>query len=157
MTAPGAPTAAPPAALARLTAPLLSAAGVLGATAVLYVRNPHQSGSYGFCPWNVLTGGYCPGCGGLRAVHDLAHGDLAAAASSNLLLVALLPVAVLLWAGWARSRWRGRPRPFPGRTSPYARPALWSVAVVVLAFTALRNTGDLAGSAGLALGAWLAP
>jgi hypothetical protein len=129
--------------------PLQVAAGVLAATTVLYVRDPHVSGSYGFCPWNLLTGGYCPGCGALRAVHDLAHGDLLAAASSNLLLVVAVPVALLLWAVWLRAAWRRRPSPllrtWAGRRR---RATLWSLAVVVLAFTVLRN---------LELGAWLAP
>ena len=136
-----------PTAASRLRAPVLCAAGVLAATALLYARDPHRPGSYGFCPWNALTGGYCPGCGGLRAVHDLTHGDLAAAASSNLLVVALLPAAVLLWATWSRARWQDRPFRVRGSVLS-ARPALWSLAGVVLAFTALRN---------LDLGAWLAP
>lgn len=122
---------------------------MLAATTVLYVRDPHVSGSYGFCPWNLLTGGYCPGCGALRAVHDLAHGDLLAAASSNLLLVVAVPVALLLWAVWLRAAWRRRPSPllrtWAGRRR---RATLWSLAVVVLAFTVLRN---------LELGARLAP
>ena len=50
-------------------------------------------------------GVYCPGCGGLRAVNDLTNGDLGAAASSNLLLVVLLPVAVLWLLRWSRGRW----------------------------------------------------
>ncbi|MPZ97381.1 MAG: DUF2752 domain-containing protein, partial [Propionibacteriales bacterium] len=52
----------------RLALPLLSGAAVLAAVAVLHVRDPHASGSYGFCPWLALTGTYCPACGGLRAV-----------------------------------------------------------------------------------------
>jgi hypothetical protein len=141
MTAPAAPARTP-----SVARPLQVAAGLLGATAVLYVRDPHVSGSYGFCPWHVLTGGYCPGCGALRAVHDLAHGDVAAAASSNLVLVALVPVALGLWVVWLRAGWQHR-RSRPLHAGP-ARAALWSLAVVVLVFTVLRN---------LDLGAWLAP
>jgi hypothetical protein len=145
MTAPAAEVPAPSPAR-----PLQVAAGVLVATTVLYVRDPHVAGSYGFCPWHALTGGYCPGCGALRAVHDLAHGDVVAAASSNLLLVAAVPVALVLWAVWLRAGWRRRPAP-PLRTWARGRPgrvALWSLATVVLAFTVLRN---------LEPGAWLAP
>ena len=96
-----------PGRLARVSGPVLVAGAVLVASVVLHLRDPHRSGSYLFCPWLVLTGTYCPGCGGLRAVHDLTHGDLAAAASSNLLLVVSLPVLLGLWARWLGDRWRG--------------------------------------------------
>ena len=82
--------------------------GLLAASVLLHLRDPHQSGSWGYCPWLMLTGTYCPGCGGLRAVNDLTHGDVAGAASSNLLFVASLPAPVAVW--WLRSmldRWRG--------------------------------------------------
>jgi Protein of unknown function (DUF2752) len=127
-----------------LQGPLLWAAAVTAAAVVLRVRDPHVAGSYGLCPWNLLTGGYCPGCGGLRAVHDLTHADLAGAASSNLLVVALLPAAVLGWAGWTRARWRGERFALP--LSGWAGAAVLTVAVA--AFTVLRN---------LTTGSWLAP
>lgn len=91
----------------RVQGPVLVAGAVLGASVLLHLRDPHTSGSYLFCPWLVLTGTYCPGCGGLRAVNDLTHGDLAAAASSNVLFVGSIPLLVVLWAGWFRRRWRG--------------------------------------------------
>jgi hypothetical protein len=129
----------------RVTAPVLVAAGVLGVSVLLHVRDPHQSGSWGYCPWLLLTGTSCPGCGGLRAVHDLTHGDLAAAASSNLLLVGAIPLLVLGWTRWLGDRWTGATRqPDAGRA--YVGIAL-AVAVTV-AFWVARNTAG---------GAWLAP
>jgi Protein of unknown function (DUF2752) len=128
----------------RLAAPALSALGVLAAVGLLHVRDPHESGSYAYCPWLLLTGTYCPGCGGLRAVYDLSHTDLADAASSNLLVVVLAPVAVLAWAAWARARWRGHAWSVP----PFAPSTAWAMLVVVLAFGLLRN---------LDLASWLAP
>lgn len=86
---------------------MLVAAAVLGASLLVHLRDPHQSGSWGFCPWLVLTGTYCPGCGGLRAVNDLTHGDLAAAASSNLLFVGSVPLLLFWWARWVHDRWTG--------------------------------------------------
>jgi hypothetical protein len=91
----------------RVTAPVLVAGAVLGASVLLHLRDPHQSGSYLFCPWLVLTGTYCPGCGGLRAVNDLTRGDLAAAASSNVLLVGAVPLLLFMWSRWFLDRWRG--------------------------------------------------
>lgn len=129
---------------ARMTAPALWAVGMLAAVVLLHVRDPHESGSYAYCPWLLLTGTPCPGCGGLRAVHDLTNGDIAAAVSSNLLVVALIPVAVLLWVGWTRSRWRGR----TFTTPLFSVPALTSLLVVVVAFGVLRNVEATS---------WLAP
>lgn len=129
----------------RLRGPVLLAGAVLGASVLLHLRDPHESGSYGFCPWLVLTGTYCPGCGGLRAVNDLTRGDLAAAASSNLLLVGALPLLVVAWGRWFTDRWRGV------EWRPSSRSAVRSavvLAAVALVFTVLRN---------LPAGGWLAP
>src|SRR6476646_1023676 len=79
----------------RVRLPVVLAAVLLGLSVLLHFRDPHKSGSWGYCPWFLLTGTYCPGCGGLWAVNDLTHGDVAAAASSNLYFVASIPVLVL--------------------------------------------------------------
>ena len=90
-------------------------------------------------------GVYCPGCGGLRAVNDLTHGDVGAALSSNLLVTLMIPVATVLLGIWAVDRWQGRSRqPSWHRL----RPAVVGFVVVLVVFTVLRNT---------ATGAWLAP
>jgi hypothetical protein len=97
----------------RVAPPLLLAGGLLVASVALHVRDPHQSGSWGYCPWFVLTGTACPGCGGLRAVNDLTRGDVAAALSSNALFVVSLPFLAALWTRSVAHRWRGGPRPLP--------------------------------------------
>jgi hypothetical protein len=128
----------------RLKAPLLAAGAVLVLSVLLHVRDPHQRGSWGFCPWLLLTGTQCPGCGGLRAVNDLTNGDIAGAASSNLLLVGSIPLVGFLWLRWLRDRWQGR-----SRVVSTHRAVLWCgvfVAVVVV-FWVVRN---------LPFGAWLA-
>jgi hypothetical protein len=90
-------------------------------------------------------GFYCPGCGGLRAVNDLTHGDVGAALSSNVIVVALIPVATLLLAVWAVDRWRGDTRSVPWRR---LRPIVLAMVTVLIVFTVMRNTAG---------GAWLAP
>lgn len=128
-----------------ITAPTLLAAAVLLVSVLLHVRDPHRTGSWGFCPWLVLTGTYCPGCGGLRAVNDLTNGDLRAAASSNLLFVGSIPLLLVLWARWFVGRWTG------ARRTASSRRALVGCAVLVtvsLVFWVVRN---LPGAA------WLAP
>lgn len=129
----------------RLRGPLVTVV-VVGALAVaLHLRDPHQEGSWGLCPWFVLTGHYCPGCGTLRAVNDLSNGDIVSASSSNLLFVVLVPVLVVWWLAWARRSWTGRTGERGVR-----HPGAWIAAatVVMLAFGILRN---------LSVGSWLAP
>jgi hypothetical protein len=130
---------------ARVRPPVLLAGALLGASVLLHLRDPHRPGSWGFCPWLVLTGTYCPGCGGLRAVNDLTRGDLRAAASSNLLFVGSLPLLAFFWLRWLRDSWHGVRRPVSTRTALLGAACFL---VVALAFTVLRN---------LPAGAWLAP
>lgn len=87
--------------------------GLVGAGlfTLLRLRDPHGSGSYGYCPSLLLTGLPCPGCGGLRAVNDLTHGNIAAAVSSNVLAVTLVALLAVAWLAWVVRRWRGRVGP----------------------------------------------
>lgn len=126
----------------RLRAPAVTVGALAAATAALHLRDPHTSGSWGYCP-TALMGFDCPGCGSLRAVNDLTHARLADAASSNLLLVVLLlpTVAVLGW--WTLRRWQGRAWSV---TTVLPRWGWVVLGVVVVAFAVVRN---------LPAGAWL--
>ena len=95
--------------LRRLASPLAAGAVAALGTVALHVRDPHASGSWGYCP-TALLGFSCPFCGSLRAVNDLTHLDLAAAASSNLLIVVAAPVVVAFWTRRVAACWRGEPR-----------------------------------------------
>jgi hypothetical protein len=129
----------------RVAAPAATIGMLSLATVALRYRDPHQSGSWGFCPFHALTGLYCPGCGGLRAVNDLTTGHVAAAFSSNVVVTALIPVATVLLVVWAVDRWRGRTRHVPWQR---LRPLVAALVTVLVVFTVARNTGA---------GAWLAP
>ena len=129
----------------RVKAPTLLAVCVLVACVLLHLRDPHRGGSWGYCPWLLLTGTYCPGCGGLRAVNDLTRGDVAAAASSNLLFVCSIPLLALWWGRTMLAGWRGTLRPVNSRRAVVGCLVLAGLALV---FWVLRNTGA---------GAWLAP
>jgi hypothetical protein len=118
--------------------PLVTAAVVGGLTLALHVRDPHASGSWGLCPFRLLTGLDCPGCGSLRAVNDLTNGDLTAAASSNLLFVLMVPVLVLWWLRWAGRAWSGTPS--RELTAGRARVLAVTAGVVALVFWVVRNT-----------------
>lgn len=102
---------------ARLRAPALAggAGALLGAALVL--RDPHQHGSWGFCPFLALTGLPCPACGGLRAANDLLHGRVEAALGSNAYAVLTALVVALGWVAWAAARVRGTPAAWTRYTS----------------------------------------
>jgi hypothetical protein len=109
-------------------APLVLLAGLGASLGAVAVRDPHQAGAWGYCPFLLLTGRPCPFCGGLRAVNDVVHGDLPAAVASNLLVTLSLPLLVALVLVWAARRWRGTgEEPFPGVG---ARTTLAAVVVV---------------------------
>ena len=131
--------------LHRVKGPALVAGAVLGASIILHFRDPHEGGSWGYCPWLLLTGTFCPGCGGLRAVNDLTRGDLAAAASSDLLFVSVIPLLVFFWGRWFTDRWRGLRRQVSSRRALSYAGAFLAVAIM---FAVVRNT---------AWGVWLAP
>lgn len=131
---------------ARMRGPLVTAGVVGGLTLALHFRDPHTAGSWGFCPWLALTGYYCPGCGGLRAVNDLTQGDIIGAASSNLVFVLMVPVLVLWWLRWTQRMWVGAER--PALTRRHSGVLIAIFAVVMVAFGVLRN---------LPGGSWLAP
>ncbi len=106
-----------------------------GVATVLARVDPNQPGHYPGCPFLLVSGLYCPGCGSLRAVHDLLHANLADALARNPLAVVAIPFLLYaLGAAWARALGR---RP-PSLTSVPA-PVIWGGLVVVLAFGVLRN------------------
>ena len=130
-------TGAPPYAGSRATAlraPLAVGGVVAVATGYLAVVDPAGTGHYPGCPLLALTGLYCPFCGSLRAVHALAHGDVAAAVGLNVLTVAGLAVLAGLWAVQVGNGLRGRRTPvvLPAAAGPV-------LLVVAVAFAVLRN------------------
>jgi hypothetical protein len=128
----------------RIAAPAWTIGGLGLLTVALHVRDPHDSGSWGYCP-SAALGFWCPGCGGLRAVNDLTRGQVGAAASSNLLFVLVLPLLVFLLGRWALDRWLGHEREPDARLISIATATFSALAV---AFAVLRN---------LPAGSWLAP
>ncbi len=120
---------------ARLAGPLAVAGGTAAAVGLLAVVDPNQPGHFPACPFKAMTGLDCPFCGGLRAVHDLAHGQVLAALDRNVLVVLAVPVAVLAWAQWVRRA--ARPSAGPRREVPPW--VVRAVVVLVLVFWAVRN------------------
>ncbi len=111
----------------------LLAAGA--AVAVLYFCDPATAGFFPVCTLHEMTGWQCPGCGGLRAAHQLSHGHIAAAWRLNPLAVALLPVA--LWLGLREAVRFLTGRQWPGLVT---RPLFgWVLVAAMILFGILRN------------------
>lgn len=95
----------------RLRAPLVVALSGVVLAAALVLRDPHTTGSWGVCPFLLLTGVPCPACGGMRAANDLLHGRIAEAASSNLYAVGTAGVAAVAFTAWTLAAATGRELP----------------------------------------------
>lgn len=102
---------------------------------LLRVYDPAQAGVFPPCPLYYFAGLYCPGCGSLRAIHQLLHGNLQAAWAMNPLTCVLLPFLIYGLVSEALLRLRGRGLPQVS-LSPVSIRAL--CAAIVL-FGILRN------------------
>ena len=135
------PVIAAPAAVGMRWVWLLSAMGLAGLV-VLYFFNPAEHAFYPACQFYKLTHLHCPGCGCLRALHQLTHGHIAAAFHSNPLLIVSLP-----WLAWLGiSRFQNR----SGNALAIQPAAAWTIFAIVIAFGILRNLP-------FAAFAWMAP
>ena len=65
------------------------------AASVLFFFDPAVYGFYPPCLFKTIFGHACPGCGSLRAMHQLLHGNVAAAWAMNKPIVVGLPLAAL--------------------------------------------------------------
>ena len=103
--------------------------------AILFFLNPAENGFYPRCFFRMATGLDCPGCGGLRATHQLLHGHWREAFALNPLLVVALPIAAYFAARTFLARYArwSLPQPFRGVVW------VWIAAVTVIAFGIVRN------------------
>jgi hypothetical protein len=114
-----------------------AAISVLGAAAVvLFLFDPARVSIYPVCLFHRATGLDCPGCGGLRAVHQLLHGEWKAAFRLNPLFVLLIPVMLALSARalWLRRRCE---------RAEFVRASwMWVFCIAMILFGVLRNLGS---------------
>lgn len=130
----------------RLAWPLGTAAGVLLATTYIRFVDPNQPGHYPICPTRFFLGLDCPACGGLRATHALANGDLAGAFDHNMLFVIAIPLLVAAWVLWVVRAWTGRRPDLTPRRAWLARVGPTALVIVVLIFGIVRNFVPYLGS-----------
>lgn len=89
------------------------------------------------CPFQMITGWWCPFCGATRSLSKLMRGEWAAAFRYNALLVIGIPLLVAVWFAFAvpsETGWRHAVR---------ARGTRLAVAAGILCvvFVAVRNIG----------------
>lgn len=113
---------------------MIAAAVLLISCAALFLFNPAEHGFYPRCLFHVWTGLQCPGCGGLRAMHQLLHGNLPAALHHNALAVLALP-----FGGWLLGcellRRRGATHARPKLKSAW----IWGGLAALVLFAVFRN------------------
>jgi len=97
---------------------------VLGAFLALYFFNPTDTVVFPPCPFHFATGCHCPGCGSLRAIHNLLHGRMTAAMSQNPLMVISIPILGLMFI---KPRWT------------YTPWVPWAAMVVLITYGIIRN------------------
>lgn len=109
---------------------------LLAGAAYLFVFEPGKTGFFPACPFRLLTGFTCPGCGTTRALHQILHGDFAAAFVLNPVLVLAIPFLVFALLRYSVIVMRG------GVPRPNALPApfIYVIFVVIVSFWIFRNT-----------------
>lgn len=101
--------------------------------ALLFWFNPADHSFYPFCVFHRMTGLECPGCGGLRAAHQLLHGHFATAFRYNPLIVTAAPIVLVVLTLRALRK--------PKRPVSHRAMAIWAwiAFVVLVSFWILRN------------------
>jgi hypothetical protein len=109
---------------------------IIAGAAYLFFFEPGKTGFFPSCPFRLLTGFTCPGCGVTRALHQILHGHFYTAFTLNplfllaipFLLFALLRYSVIVMRG-------GVPRP-----NALPAPYIYAIFFAILSFWIIRNT-----------------
>lgn len=102
--------------------------------AVYFLFDPSQSALFPRCPFLMLTGLKCPGCGSQRAIHSLLQCDIVAAWHYNAFMVTALPaMALYSYAEIVRTR---LPKLYG---SLHRLTVIWGIFAVVVLWWVLRN------------------
>lgn len=115
--------------------PVSLAGAFLAGAALLHFVDPSEPGNYPTCPFLLLTGLQCPGCGTMRAIALLTHGDIVGALSMNLLLALFVPFLLSRYIRWTVTAFR--PATPPGK--PLATWIMWIMLGAILLFWGARN------------------
>lgn len=109
---------------------------LIAGAAYLYLFEPGKSGFFPACPFRLLTGFTCPGCGTTRALHQVLHGHFDTAFTLNPLLLLSIPFLLFALLRYSAIVMRGgvpRPNALPA-------PVIYAIFFVILSFWIFRNT-----------------
>ena len=108
---------------------------LLAGAIYLFAFEPGKSGFFPACPFRMLTGFLCPGCGSTRAMHQVLHGHFAAAFMLNPILVLALPFLLFALLRYSVIVMRG------GVPRHNVLPAsyIYGIFFVILSFWIFRN------------------
>lgn len=88
----------------RAGALMLAGVGATGGAWLLRLVDPATGIVGPPCAFHLLTGLHCPGCGLARALHALAHGDIARAWAMHPLLLLATPLLLAMLLQWTTRR-----------------------------------------------------
>jgi hypothetical protein len=106
------------------------------ATVYLFIFEPGRTGLFLNCPFRLLTGFNCPGCGTTRGIHRLLHGDISGAFQFNPLMMLVLPILFFVLVRHTIDVFRHQPL----RSNRLSPGYIWVFFVVVMTFWIFRNT-----------------
>jgi len=101
----------------------------------LYHIDPGQSSLLPPCLFHKLTGLHCPGCGSIRALHELVHGNITAAIRLNPLAIAALPFLAYAFISYGVRTWIKKPAARRQAKGFW----IWLLLAAVIAFWIARN------------------
>lgn len=114
---------------------LLALGFLLGLALILFINHPATPLRMTPCPFREITGLYCPGCGSIRALTQLARGNLLRAVQHNIFAVAFLPLLIWVVLSNVMLVLRGKALPYPQLPAK----AIWVLLSLFLLFALLRN------------------
>ena len=101
---------------------------------ILFLFDPTTHTFYPQCMLHKITGWYCPGCGVLRATHELLHGNVAKAFSFNAMFVVSLPLVLAYGVNWWLRKRSGKAGILMLQLA-----WIWAGACAIVVFGVLRN------------------
>jgi len=87
---------------------VIMTAAITAGSIILYHFNPATTNVFPSSPFRELTGLFCPGCGSLRGLHQLLHGNLVNALDLNPLMVLSLPFMFYSYVSYTMEVMSGR-------------------------------------------------